>query len=160
MPDTEIQRIRRPEQPFPLRRAPPAAPGLQEPSSIGKALGYQPSFSLGDQVGRWYERAGGLDNAASSAQKAMENRDPKVLDGLLWPKWDTGGLKERLPVSDVHRDGDTTPNGTFFPSDRSVFLKPGVENHQAVLEHEGSHALFLPQGGREKQQRAMAGHEK
>lgn len=141
----ELLRNRRPQERddgIPLRLAPPAAPGVQQPSRLGAALGYKPTFSLGDQIGRWYENAGGLDRAVDSAQQSMANRDPKVLDGLLWPKWEKKGLDEKFPVSDT--GGSPRSNGTFFPYSRNIYLKPGVKNSQAVLEHEGSHGLFLP----------------
>jgi hypothetical protein len=43
--------------------------------------------TLGSQIGRWYQNAGGLDTAINSAQQAQQNRDTSVLDPQLWSKW-------------------------------------------------------------------------
>lgn len=159
----DLLRGRRPQNRnggVPLRHAPPEAPGIQDPSRFGAALGYEPTFSLGDQIGRWYENAGGLDKAVDSAQQSMANRDPKVLDGLLWPKWEKKGLDEKFPVSRERDQRIPNANGTFDWSDRRIRLSPGVQNHQAVLEHEGSHGLFMPGNSGAKQRAAAADRDR
>lgn len=132
----------------PLREAPEEAPKPEEPSFIGRALGYSPRASLGSQVSRWYENAGGLDKAIDSAQQAQSRRNDSVLDGLTWPKWKPGDVTDRkAPIkAKTGLDMDvivTHADGLYWPSNGAVWLRDGIQNRQSVLEHELSHGAFL-----------------
>lgn len=63
---------------------------------------YDPSVqrtTLGAQIGRWYQNAGGLNNAINKAQTAQQNRDTTVLDPKLWSSWRPEAVtQQRQPV--------------------------------------------------------------
>ena len=55
--------------------------------------------TLGSQIGRWYQNAGGLNNAINKAQTAQQNRDTTVLDPKLWSSWRPEAVtRHRQPV--------------------------------------------------------------
>ena len=111
-------------------------------------MGYKPTTSLGEQVGRYYKNAGGLDKAVDAAQEAQENRDPKVLDGLLWPKWGRGQMSMQVPVEVGSRDDEwKDSNGLHWlhpDNSHSIWLNKDGTHKQSTLEHEASHAAYLP----------------
>jgi hypothetical protein len=126
---------------------PPPPPALKEPSFFGKLLGYTPNTTLGDQIGRWYEPAGGLGNAIKSAQTAQKNRDGSVLDGLLWPKWEPADVTQRTPASitiSAPSQDQAGPEGRWDSYPGSVWLKKGSAwPQQPVLEHELGHNAYV-----------------
>lgn len=158
--DEPPARRRRPEPAFPLRPAPEKAPPLRQPSVLDGLKSQGPTTSLGEQVGRWYRNAGGLDRAADAAQEAQKNRDTKVLDGLLWPKWERDRLDRQIPVSVRHRDDvPSDVEGAYAasgPNAGSIWLRPGQRQMQASLEHEATHGAYVPNPAARARQRAKS----
>lgn len=148
----ETFRRRRPDEWKPsLRGAPGKPPGMNQPTFLGGLMGHKPTTSLGEQVGRYYKNAGGLSKAVSSAQEAQKNRDPKVLDGLLWPKVEKGRINKQFPV-DVSAESNQNADGLYDTENESVWLNKDDRNQQATLEHELSHGAYIPSvGARGKQ---------
>jgi hypothetical protein len=144
MPAAPLKRQRRPDEfQVPLRPAPPQAPPLEEPSRIGKALGYEPTATLGSQIGRWYENAGGLGKAIDAAQQSQQSRNTRVLDGLMWPKWKPEDVTSRRPSSITRSPQYAVPNanGAWYHNSSRVWLAPDAR--QSVLEHELSHNAYI-----------------
>jgi hypothetical protein len=140
--------------------APAPAPPLQ-PASAGAWAGYGPTTTLGAQIGRWYDNAGGLDAAISGAQEAQKNRDPRVLDGLLWPKWKPGDVTKRMPQAVNRVAGlDNGTNGQWHAGTTEILLRAGEDPAtgeplvgQGALEHELSHNAFSRNADTTRQQR-------
>lgn len=158
-PPDGILRQRRPVGPPPLRPAPEAAPPLREPSMLGGLAGYKPTATLGEQVGRWYENSGGLNAAVQKAQESQQKRDPKVLDGLLWPKWKPEDVNKRAPVT----TSDTDPyykeagnDGWHDPNSGSIWLRDGAPNKASVLGHELGHHVYARDADTVVRQQAAA----
>ena len=138
--DTQVLRQRRPgHNRLPVREAPAPAPPLKKPSLLGGLLGRKPTTTLGAQIERWYENAGGLGKAIDAAQASQAQRDAGVLNDKMWPKWKPSDVTERTPpiqYSD-HLPADT--NG-FWTHSGQVWLANGnTLHHQATLEHELGH---------------------
>ena len=112
-----------------------------------------PRRSLGSQISRWYDRAGGLDRAIEAAQEAQQSRNPGVLDGNTWLKWKPDDVKKlEVPVRLVKNmqssqvsGGNVTTGGNYNINERVVRLvaNPPKEEAQGILEHELSHAAYL-----------------
>lgn len=108
-------------------------------------MGYKPleTPTLGSQIGRWYENAGGLNKAVSSAQTAQQNRDPAVLNDNTWTKWQPeDALTKQTPVYRKPLSPET--GGYFRPATGNITLNSDTtpSYQQGTLEHELSHAAF------------------
>lgn len=106
----------------------------------------KPTTTLGAQIERWYENAGGLDKAVNAAQESQKSRDPKVLDGLLWPKWQPGDVTERRPpvrISPPQEDDVNGARGTWDSGTNEVWVKDDGPHRQSTLEHELSHSAYM-----------------
>lgn len=133
---------------MPRRGLPPDPPPPLDPSLVA---GGPPTTTLGKQVARWYENAGGIDEAVARAQEAQRNRDPKVLDSLLWPQWKESSVTQ-IPVlvdevpglSNGGRGNGGTTGQIWgeYDFDGSVSINTNSPHRQSTLEHELGHASY------------------
>lgn len=131
------------ENDLPVRRAPEEAPPLTQPSVIGGLLGYKPTSTLGAQIGRWYDNAGGLKKAISAAQESQATRDTSVLGDAMWPKWKPEDVTSRTATVEMS-DRLPSRNTGEWSTDGAVYLaKGGDKELQSTLEHELSHNAYV-----------------
>ena len=136
------------------RVAPPKP--LTQPSFVGKAMGYKPTATLGSQIGRWYQNTGGLDNAIAGAQQSQQNRDPAVLNTNTWPQWKPEDVTQRsIPIETEN----LSHFGHYAPDSQTVSLDDDLASgdYQPTLEHELSHAAYLPDNSTAVRQRISTG---
>jgi hypothetical protein len=130
-----------------IRAAPQAAPPLEQPSLIGRLAGYSPTTTLGAQIGRWYETAGGLDKAIAAAQQSQQQRPPGVLSSTLWPKWTPQDVTQRRPAAVKTKPAQEMgrAKGLWLADESEVWLRE-EDADQATLEHELSHNAYSRDG--------------
>jgi hypothetical protein len=137
--------------------APPTP--ITQPSLVGKAMGYKPTATLGSQIGRWYQNAGGLNKAITGAQQAQQNRDPAVLNANTWPQWKPEDVTRRsVPIAT--RDlSSINALGFYSPKTQTVSMHNAVTpaDYQPTLEHELSHAVYIPNNAASTRQRISSG---
>lgn len=99
--------------------------------------------TLRQDIARWYEPAGGIDKAVSSARQAMEQVDAPFLP------WDTRGLDRPIPVvleespTQTWTGSKKPPLGVYDQRAGRVILNPAIDKYkQNTLEHERSHGVF------------------
>ena len=109
---------------------------------------YPQHTTLGSQIGRWYERAGGLNKAIGAAQDSMRHRDQGVLADDRWPRWRPDAVTSRPAASVTYGDTGKYPpdwEGAYNPRSKGVWVR--AQGDQSTLEHELSHAAFMPGSG-------------
>ena len=131
----------------------------------------QTKRNLASQIARWYSTTpGGLDRAVADAQKAMQNRDPRLAQHFS--AWDPGNVYKDIPVDvaaagrfpvfetenvTYNRPFSVTPRGTqttvllsgYDPTTRKAYVPdPETLAGQAKMERALSTAVF-GQGGQD-----------
>jgi hypothetical protein len=148
--------IKTPEPP-----KPPPVPKTkfpQPPQSMGGAVSGKQS--LGQNISRWYDNAGGLNKAVDSAQQAQQNRDPFTLDQQTWPTWKPENItaKTNVTVGDKNMapPGNAGASGTWSANTGRVWVDQDAPNSQALVEHELSHHAFSQNADVRQQQTESA----
>ena len=128
-----------PQAPPQQRLGPKPSPGSHTPS---------------ENIGRWYENAGGFDNAVRAAQDAMQTRDnlqaaepmparSPVLCRERWPRWAADSVYRPVGEERFRPDDPHGARGLYDPARDAIRLKEGVRNGPAVREHEHTHAYTM-----------------
>jgi hypothetical protein len=115
-------------------------------SNINKPIPGAKTFK--GEINRWYDNAGGFNNAVDKAQVAQRNRNTSVLGNSKWPKWSPQQLDNKINVTmGPHWRENFGVRGTYTPSIgtlRSPSIHLSNNSNQALLEHEISHSVFNP----------------
>jgi hypothetical protein len=147
----ELPPRRAPSYPPQIGTKPKQAPPLDKPTYHASLFGYTPNTTLGKQISRWYDNAGGLDKAIEGAQAAQANRNPRILDNLLWPKWQPSDVTKRtassIEMSPEDPSPDSPANGWWNQNTKKIWVDSDSKHPQATLEHELSHNAYARDAG-------------
>ena len=104
--------------------------------------------TLRGEVNRWYDNAGGFNNAVDKAQVAQRNRNTSVLGNSKWPKWSPQQLDNKVNVTKGKNWRENFGVSGFYTPSIGSLRSPSIHlsnnSNQAVLEHEMSHSVFNP----------------
>lgn len=135
----------------------PSAP----PLAVSGKPGALPTTTPRAQLGGWYANAGGFDKAVTSAQNAIQHRTPGILNPNTWTTWNQNRLDTKIPVDMSGRDitSPTTRGQYSYDAGGQISIRPDLtpQNSAAVLRHEATHGLLLPDLGTRQTSRVAAG---
>ena len=120
-------------------------------------LGPKPSpgsHAPSENIGRWYENAGGFDNAVRAAQDAMQTRDnlqaaepvparSPILYRERWPRWEAENAYRPVGQEPMKPSDAASTQGLYNSGRDAIRLREGVPNAPAVREHEETHAYLI-----------------